>query len=585
MTFYEAALRVLEASGRPMNVQEITEQSIAQNLLSHVGKTPDQTMLSRLAAMARRTRDRRVIVTAKDTFALVDWALPENLEALEQTGLPPVNEEESMPPLRAAERHPDPRADNVRSGGRGAERKRQRGDEEDLSGVRQRRFPPLAETIFEVLSNADQALRVDEVMQRLRNQALAPGDLSPEQLLRSLVEDNQRRLDAGRRAQFFLSAEKETLALEPFDGSGGSASADVQRPFADKLGLSIEAGRVVFARPAAGADEVADSFAAVRAAAKDARKAVARALRRRLMELDPRTLERAVVKCLKALGFHEIRVLKRSREGAFLSARRRDGSAELRYGVRLLKAQTPVDRRAVQDLRREGSRHGAQLALLASPADLRGEARSEAQSNASPPVILWCGEALADRFLDGKTAVWTTPIELFEINDRFFVTAQTEAEEAQRRREDRTRERHRPEPAAADEAISGQNGEPIPPPESPTEEPALAALSESAPGPDEVTGGGPTAQLDESDAEEESDLEEGEEMPSGAAEPESTVRQGSEKRRRRRRRRGRRGKGRPPAAAAPTSPDAAAPALAVEAAPPVPDEKPNPEPSGGGDEK
>src|SRR5262249_19335754 len=258
MTFYEAALRVLEAAGRPMHVQEITEQSIAQNLLSHVGKTPDQTMLSRLAAMARRTRDRRVIVTAKDTFALIDWALPENLEALEQTGVPPVNEEESMPPLRPAERHPDSRADNVRSGGRGAERdrKRQRGDEEDLSEVRQRRFPPLAETVFEVLSNAGQALRVDEVMQRLRSQALAPGDLSPEQLLRSLVEDNQRRLDAGRRAQFFLSAEKETLALEPFDGSGGSASADVQRPFADKLGLSVEAGRVVFARPAAGADEV-----------------------------------------------------------------------------------------------------------------------------------------------------------------------------------------------------------------------------------------------------------------------------------------------------------------------------------------
>ncbi|HME92183.1 MAG TPA: winged helix-turn-helix domain-containing protein, partial [Myxococcaceae bacterium] len=143
MTFYEAALRVLEAAGRPMHVQEITEQSIAQNLLSHVGKTPDQTMLSRLAAMARRTRDRRVIVTAKDTFALIDWALPENSEALEQTGLPLVNEEESMPPLRPAERHPDPRSDNVRSGGRGAERKRQRGDEDDLSGVRQRRFPPL----------------------------------------------------------------------------------------------------------------------------------------------------------------------------------------------------------------------------------------------------------------------------------------------------------------------------------------------------------------------------------------------------------------------------------------------------------
>src|SRR5262249_3933265 len=67
MTFYEAALRILETEGRPLHFLEITEKSIAQNLLSHVGKMPEQTMLSRLAAMAKRTRDRRVMVTARDT--------------------------------------------------------------------------------------------------------------------------------------------------------------------------------------------------------------------------------------------------------------------------------------------------------------------------------------------------------------------------------------------------------------------------------------------------------------------------------------------------------------------------------------
>src|SRR5262249_2574864 len=170
------------------------------------------------------------------------------------------------------------------------------------------------------------------------------------------AEDNQRRLDASRRAQFFLSAEKEALSVEPFDGSAGAAAGEGQRPFADQLGPGVEGGRGGFPRPAAGAAGGGARFAAVRAAAKDARRAVARALRRRLMDLDPGTLERAVVRCLKALGFHEIRVLKRSREGAFLTARRRDGSAELRYAVRLLKAQAPVDRRAVQDLRRESGR-------------------------------------------------------------------------------------------------------------------------------------------------------------------------------------------------------------------------------------
>ena len=98
MTFYEAALRILESEGRPLHFLEITEKSIAQNLLSHIGKTPEQTMLSRLAAMARRTRDRRVIVTAKDTFALVDWSIPEDAEALAQTGVTEPHPEESLPP-------------------------------------------------------------------------------------------------------------------------------------------------------------------------------------------------------------------------------------------------------------------------------------------------------------------------------------------------------------------------------------------------------------------------------------------------------------------------------------------------------
>src|SRR6476469_1878893 len=100
MTFYEAALRVLESEGRPLHFLEITEKSIAQNLLSHVGKMPEQTMLSRLAAMARRTRDRRVMVTAKDTFALVEWSLPEDPEALAQTGVFEEHPDEGLPPYR-----------------------------------------------------------------------------------------------------------------------------------------------------------------------------------------------------------------------------------------------------------------------------------------------------------------------------------------------------------------------------------------------------------------------------------------------------------------------------------------------------
>src|SRR5687767_8749215 len=194
MTFYEAALRVLEAEGRPLHFLEITEKSIQQNLLSHVGKTPEQTMLSRLAAMARRTRDRRVIVTAKDTFALAEWQIPENLEALQQTGVPEPHPEEDLPPLRPPERHPDPRLDNVRAAGR-VERSQRRREEEEGGGRRRRRFPPIPEVAFEILSDSAEGMRAERLLEVARERELGGEELTTEQILTALLEDNQRRIE------------------------------------------------------------------------------------------------------------------------------------------------------------------------------------------------------------------------------------------------------------------------------------------------------------------------------------------------------------------------------------------------------
>src|SRR5712692_1483044 len=220
MTFYEAALRVLEGAGRPLHVHEITELSISQNLLSHVGKTPDQTMLSRLAAMARRTRDRRVIVTAKDTFALVEWAVPEDLEALGQTDLSMPHPEDGLPPLRTTERHPESRTDNVRAGGRGVDRKRRRDEDDELSRLRRRRFPPLSEVAFELLSEAAQPMPIEAIVQQVHQKQLCAADVGSENLLNALLEDNQRRIDAGRRPQFLWSREGQ-LTLDSAAQPGG----------------------------------------------------------------------------------------------------------------------------------------------------------------------------------------------------------------------------------------------------------------------------------------------------------------------------------------------------------------------------
>ncbi len=554
MTFYEAALRVLESAGRPLHVQEITEQSIAQNMLSHVGKAPDKTMLSRLAAMARRTRDRRVIVTAKDTFALAEWAVPEDPEALAQTGIPESNPEELLPALRPAERHPDARPGNVRASGRPADRHR-RHDEEELRG-RRRKYSPLADLVVALLSNAARPLKAAEIAELTRDRDAGGTETNGEQILTALLEENQRRIDSGRRPQFVLSKESGEVSLEP--AGSDTPPSEVQAVFAAALGVPIEGGRPLLARaPGAAPVEALEAVnGAVRAAAKDARRGVARELRRRLVELDIEAFHKAFVKVLQALGFRELKVAKRSRDGLLLTARKREGSVDLRFAVRLLRATGAIDRRAVQELRRDLGHYSAQVGLIASAGDLRGDGRAEAQSYGALTMV-WSADALAEKFIEAGSGVTATHVDLFEIDERFFVGIRLEAEQAKRRRDERIRERQvRDERSSPDEAERQQ-----PPEQELAEETAagepVAELTHAEP--DAMEGAEPAAGDLSDKLEDEAAAGEGEQSKQPEAEESAPGPSPAERKRRRRRRRGRRGRARPTEPAAPASGQAAAP--------------------------
>ncbi len=65
MTFTEAAVEVLRLVGRPLHYKKITEIAIERNLLSHVGKTPEITMSSRIATMVKKDRGDAPLVKVK----------------------------------------------------------------------------------------------------------------------------------------------------------------------------------------------------------------------------------------------------------------------------------------------------------------------------------------------------------------------------------------------------------------------------------------------------------------------------------------------------------------------------------------
>src|SRR5262245_30998509 len=78
MTFTEAALEVLRSAGEPLHYKRITELAIEKNLLSHVGKTPEVTMSSRLAMMVKKDRGQAPIIKVKPgVFAIRESAKAE----------------------------------------------------------------------------------------------------------------------------------------------------------------------------------------------------------------------------------------------------------------------------------------------------------------------------------------------------------------------------------------------------------------------------------------------------------------------------------------------------------------------------
>lgn len=72
MTFIDAAAEVLRLVGRPLHFKQITEFAIEKNLLSHVGKSPENMMGVRLSSVIKKD-DSPLIRVKPGVFALREW--------------------------------------------------------------------------------------------------------------------------------------------------------------------------------------------------------------------------------------------------------------------------------------------------------------------------------------------------------------------------------------------------------------------------------------------------------------------------------------------------------------------------------
>lgn len=452
MTFYEAAVRVLEREGKPLHVNAITEIALKENFLSHVGKSPEEVMQSRLLAMARRRTERRIVATAKLTYGLVDWGLPEDLAALE----PAVDKSEvaEEPPLRPRERHPVPSPDKVRIAGRGERPRKGRKEGWEERRKQRRRLPPLAEVAFEILAaNGSGPMAALDIAAAARDKELVSEDLGAEALLNALREDNRRRAEAGRRPAFLLAPGGE-VELD--------RGAQPPEPIAEQeSGAALSSGAGLAGLIEAPHREELRGSGAVRLLAQlnEQRRNIQRLLRRRLADLDAGAFEKAGLLLLEVTGYRDLKLVRRTRDGAVLTARKREGLLDLRTAIQLRRGGGEVTREEVESLRRDAAQAGAQLAILATPAEPRGDARQEAQAAEKLVVILLCGESLAERFLERRIGAASTPVEVFDLDEDFFRRCREVGKDVAR--EGRAREGGREEERAR--GARGDRPQPMPP--------------------------------------------------------------------------------------------------------------------------
>src|SRR5712675_1425213 len=451
MTFTEAAVEVLRRAGKPLHYKDIADVAVRDNLLSHVGQDPEVTMGQRLAAMAKRDDDRKVLAVAPEgTFALVEWSVPP--EQVVEPVAPPLHPVDDGAMLyRPREREPRP----INAQARRRIEALQPGAEEPERERGQRRFPPPAEVVFEWLAQRQSGAPISELSDALFKKNLLSEALvrDPASLVQALLEDNRRRTEAGRKPVFIVDGERVTLVEFP----APSAMPEEARTSHTGLGRPMSAGQLV----------------------AEGRRAVVRALRRRVADLETSGFEQLCAQLLEKMGMRDVRVAKRSKDGPLYLARQRRGVSDLRVAVKLTRGSREIGRADVQELRKDLAHYSAQMGLVLAPGEAGRDARGEASAAGQAPVALYAGDALAEELVALRVGVNVQVVELADVDEAFFASAAKGGPSHRDRRERPSEERaERTEPVETSPAEK-----PAPAPE-PEPEPVAEAPPQPAEGED-----------------------------------------------------------------------------------------------------
>jgi len=431
MTFTEAAVEVLRSVGKPLHYKKITEIAIERNLLSHVGKTPETTMSSRLATMVKKDRGDAPITKVKPgVFALREFpddaveetesdapeAPEQDAGSEEAAGADEATEAEeetsiAVQDLPGADVFPEEDDDDElilanldddsREGRKPRKRRpRRRRDRDDngqsaegrpegrSEGRTERRPPSRGRPRKEPQAPATRAAEAGEPVGRDLSDAIETALRGGSRRARTLVQVAEALIDAGR-----LSGTPVLLAPTlgaAIRGDNAKRRASGGRPRfreGDSLVSLLE-----WDLPA---DTVNAERDAVRAADRQ-RQSVRRAFLKRLRDLPDGALLELLATWLNAAGVHSLRAVRADAGDFSLAGTLRRGPEETPLAITIYRGKQPIGNDAIVALRGGLHHFGhACIGWVITLGQVRDGTVVEAHAEGAAPCALFDGDALA----------------------------------------------------------------------------------------------------------------------------------------------------------------------------------------------
>jgi hypothetical protein len=426
MTFTEAAVEVLRSVGKPLHYKKITEIAIERNLLSHVGKTPETTMSSRLATMVKKDRGDAPITKVKPgVFALREFTEgvgeePEEEETLPQSDAPEQAEQEPEDEEPSGQKDTDkrisarehPGADvfpeeedddelilaNLEQEAREARKsrkrrsRRRRDKDSDTSASAEhraeRRTPPRERPPKEPEAPATRAAAPGEPVGRDLADSIETALRARGRQSRTLVQVAEHLIDSGR-----LEGSPSTLALTlgaAIRGDNARRRASGRRPRFREVDGAIALLEWELPNDAVNAERDA-----VRAADRQ-RQSVQGALVKRMRELPDGALLELLATWLNAVGVHSLRAVRADAGDFSLAGTLRRGPEETPLAITIYRGRQPIDKEAVVALR--GGLHNfdhARVGWVITLGKVQQGTTEEAHAEGAAPCAIFDGDALA----------------------------------------------------------------------------------------------------------------------------------------------------------------------------------------------